>query len=156
MSCGRLVVELYHTNIRSRRWHLRIVYYCLDVAIQNAWILYQRHVGQHKQSHYMPLKEFRSNIASALTKARKIMPQKCGCPAMNNKASCPPKDKRSRVILLVADVRYDSLAHWPQFSQKRMRCKHCPSRYTHILCSKCKVGLCLNDQKNCFMAFHNK
>ena len=151
-----MMVELYRTDIRSRRWYLRIVYYCLDVAVQNAWVLYRRHVGQHKQSNYMPLKEFRSNIASALTTAGKIMPQKRGRPSIDDKASCPPKDKRSRVALPVADVRYDSLAHWPQFSQKRMRCKHCPSGYTRILCSKCKVGLCLNDRKNCFMAFHNK
>ena len=104
----------------------------------------------------MPLKEFRSNIASALTKTGKIMPQKRGRPSIDDKASCPPKDTRRRVSLPVADVRYDSLAHWPQFSQKRMRCKHCPSGYTRILCRKYKVGLCLNDRKNCFMAFHNK
>ena len=109
-----MMVKLYRTDIRSRRWKLRITYDCLDVAVQNAWVLYRRHVGQHKQSNEMPLKEFRSNIASALTKAGKIMPQKRGRPLINDKASCPPKDKRSRVVLPVADVRYDSFAHWPQ------------------------------------------
>ena len=46
---------------------MRIVYYCLDEAVLNAWLLQSRHLNQNKQPKHMPLKDFRCSIASALT-----------------------------------------------------------------------------------------
>ena len=41
-----MMLELYRTDIRSKKWYMHIVYYCLDVAVLNAWLLYRRHLIQ--------------------------------------------------------------------------------------------------------------
>ena len=45
---------------------------------------------------------------------------------------------------------------WAVYTKRRMRCRFCPSGYTRVECSKCKIGLCLNERNNCFMSFHTK
>lgn len=34
-----MLVELYHVNIRIRRYYLRIVYHLLDMCVVNSWLL---------------------------------------------------------------------------------------------------------------------
>ena len=89
-----MVMELYRTDIGSRRCCLGIVYYCLVVAVQNARVLCRKLVGQHKQSKYMPLKKFGSNIASDLTHAGNSVPKKRGHPSINE-VTWPPKDEEA-------------------------------------------------------------
>ncbi|CAK8678001.1 unnamed protein product [Clavelina lepadiformis] len=149
-----MMLELYRTDIRSKKWYMRIVYYCLDVAVLNAWLLYRRHLAQNNQPSYLPLKDFRSSIASALTLAGKQKIKKRGRPSLNDESTC--SSKKTKKALPVTDVRYDGLHHWPHHIAKRMRCRYCPSGYTRVQCSKCLVGLCLNERNNCFMAFHTK
>lgn len=152
-----MMLELYRTDIRSKKWYMRIVYYCLDVAVTNAWQLYRRHLVQNNEARRLPLKDFRSSIASALTLAGKTTTKKRGRPSsLNNEISSLPGPKKSKTVLPVADVRYDNLGHWGVYVKKRMRCRYCPSGYSRVQCSKCKIGLCMNERNNCFMAFHTK
>lgn len=60
------------------------------------------------------------------------------------KANVPPKD-----------VRTDGIDHFPYWSNDRQRCKlpACKGK-SFVTCQKCNVALCLNKDKNCFLAFH--
>ena len=39
---------LYRTTIKSKRWYLKILFHCVDIAKINAWLLYKRHCDQQK------------------------------------------------------------------------------------------------------------
>ena len=150
-----MLLELYRTDLRSRKWYMRIVFYCLDVAVVNGWLLYRRHMEQKKvdKKAVLPLRNFRASIAHALAKKAKL-PRKRGRPS----SSPPQPAKHPRATAAtrpVEDVRYDNIAHWPVHSEKKMRCKLCATGFTRIKCSKCDLGLCLNNN-NCFVDFHTK
>ena len=122
-------LELYRTDLRSRKWYMGIVFYCLDEAVVNGWLRYQRHMEQNKvdKKAIQPLRNFRATIAHALPKKGYI-----------------------------EDAHYDNIANWQIYSEKNMRCKLCVTGFTRIKSSKCELGLCLNNNNNCFVDFHTK
>lgn len=89
-----MLLELYRTDLRSRKWYMRIVYYCLDVAVVNDWLLYRRHMQQRKvaKKSILPLRNFRANIAHALAKQAKL-PKKRG--RRSSSSSRPAKVPRA-------------------------------------------------------------
>jgi len=38
-----MLVEIYRTDIRSKRFYLRIIFHLIDMAVVNSWILYRCH-----------------------------------------------------------------------------------------------------------------
>ena len=149
-----MLIELYRIGLRSKRWYMRIVYFCFDLAVVNGWILYKRHMLQHGARKFLSLKDFRCCIAQALTKAGKGLRRKRGRPSLDDDS---PAEKCHRVGTgPIEEVRFDGIRHWPTHSERKQRCKYCPSGYSRILCSKCKISLCLNKNNNCFMRFHSK
>ncbi|XP_054087559.1 piggyBac transposable element-derived protein 4-like isoform X2 [Zeugodacus cucurbitae] len=49
--------------------------------------------------------------------------------------------------------RYDKTEHWVVFGEKG-RCRLCKTGTPMSKCLKCKVHLCCNNNKNCFLSFH--
>ena len=46
-----MLIALYRTNIITRKiWYLKIIFYCVDIAKINAWLLYRRHFQQKEVS----------------------------------------------------------------------------------------------------------
>ena len=90
---ANMLLELYRTDLRSRKWYMRIVFYCLDVAVVNSWLLYRRHMEQKKvdKKTILPLRNFRASIARALAKKAKL-PRKRGRPS-----SSPPQPAKHPV-----------------------------------------------------------
>uniref|UniRef100_A0AAY5K7E5 PiggyBac transposable element-derived protein domain-containing protein n=1 Tax=Esox lucius TaxID=8010 RepID=A0AAY5K7E5_ESOLU len=66
-----MFAALYRIDIRPRRWYLRILYYLIDLALVNGWLLYRRHLTQKQEKKYMPLLDFRVQVADALIKVGK-------------------------------------------------------------------------------------
>lgn len=54
-------------------------------------------------------------------------------------------------------IRYDRCDHLPACSEILSKCalEGCDSK-SSIFCYKCKVHLCLNEEKNCFNEYHYK
>ena len=52
-------------------------------------------------------------------------------------------------------VQGDKIDHWPEYTQKKLRCKlpGC-SATTQLVSAKCYVNLCFTSQSNCFKMFH--
>jgi hypothetical protein len=67
--------------------------------------------------------------------------------------------KRYRESKPTDNVRFDGIGHFSIFDERAMRttCKsdNCKQR-TFSLCSKCRVHLCCNSNRNCFTEFHKK
>ena len=65
-----MLVQLYKTPMKSKRWYLRLFAYCIDVSIVNAWLLYRWDCASLKQK-WVPLKNFRLDVYSS---ASSVMP----------------------------------------------------------------------------------
>ena len=35
-----MLISLYRTNIKSKRWYLKIIFHCIDICKVNGWLLY--------------------------------------------------------------------------------------------------------------------
>lgn len=58
-------IARYRVEMRSKKWYFKMFYHFFDVAMVNAWILYKKVNSDEK---YMPLKDFRQEIAVSLCK----------------------------------------------------------------------------------------
>uniref|UniRef100_A0A6Q2ZH78 PiggyBac transposable element-derived protein domain-containing protein n=1 Tax=Esox lucius TaxID=8010 RepID=A0A6Q2ZH78_ESOLU len=132
-----MFAALYRIDIRPRRWYLRILYYLIDLALVNGWLLYRRHLTQKQEKKYMPLLDFRVQVADALIKV-----------------AAPPPPPLQRISAPSVDVRLDRCDHFPLHAEKRGRCRLCKNGYTQMACLKCKVLLCFTKDKNCFLEYH--
>ncbi|XP_067142488.1 piggyBac transposable element-derived protein 2-like [Centruroides vittatus] len=149
------IMGRYKIRLRSKRWHMRLFYHYLDLTMANAWLLYKR-VCKYKnisQKTIMASADFRLEVAETLCKMRtkssfstrrslqgEILAKKHRGPAQH----VPPQA-----------VRQDQIGHWPQWADKKIRCKFpkCLG-FTHTVCEKCGVALCYTKNKNCFRNFH--
>lgn len=151
-----MLVEIYRTDIRIRRYYLRIVFHIIDMCVVNAWLLYRRHCTQLKEDNVMCLLKFKMIITHSLLLSGKIKnTPKRGRPS---KTPSPAEKRRLFANRPVDDVRYDNIGHWqiPVEVAKKQRCKLCIKAYTTTMCSKCNIYLCYTTKRNCFFTFHNK
>lgn len=65
-------------------------------------------------------------------------------------------DVNSRETRPNLTIRFDKQCHFPILTSKEVRCKNeeC-NKKTCVICVKCKVHLCLVDNRNCFFKFHH-
>ena len=56
----------------------------------------------------------------------------------------------------VADIRYDNVAQSPEFREKKNKYGFCKTGTGCVYCTKCDMGLCLSNSRNCFIAYHSK
>ncbi|KAF2889292.1 hypothetical protein ILUMI_16881 [Ignelater luminosus] len=133
------LIGMYKIRLRTKKWYMRIFYYLIDMTIVNSWLLYRR-VHREQNEPFISLATFRIEIAECLCKVKQIQEKKKRGPT----AYIPPKD-----------IRTDATAHWPQYTNERLRCKkpNC-KKLSYVKCSKCGVQLCFNKDSNCFRAFH--
>ena len=153
-------MSLYRIKLGTRKWYMHIVYYCIGVAIVNAWLLYRRHCQQKgvQEKGVLSLLKFQTMIANALLASDKGTPsRKRGRPSSSPASSSLSKIKKhhsAAVPIPDDDVRLDKVDHFPLFTESQQRCRLCSKGYTHIKCCKCKVALCLVKNRNCFLDFH--
>ncbi|PNF29808.1 hypothetical protein B7P43_G10576 [Cryptotermes secundus] len=108
-----MLLQLYRTNIKGRRFYLRIIFHLISMACVNAWLLYRRHCSQ-KNEKYRPLLDFVCDIAAGLLKRGTTEPRKSGRPTDSPKPGPSKKRRMEKSTRPVADVRYNSVGHWPQ------------------------------------------
>ncbi|XP_004211012.1 piggyBac transposable element-derived protein 3 [Hydra vulgaris] len=63
-----MLISLYRTTIKTKRWYLKVFFHCLDIAKVNGWLFYRRHCDQLKvpKKSQMSLLKFTSDVASGL------------------------------------------------------------------------------------------
>lgn len=57
-------------------------------------------------------------------------------------------------VLPLKTVRSDNLNHFPNWTTNRQLCQNCSKFRSFTKCKKCKVYLCYNEKRNCFLDFH--
>ena len=122
-----MLVHLYRTPMKSKRWYLRLFGYIIDVCVVNAWLLYKRDSMALKES-YMPLKNFRLQISACCRAYKPTLGRHLRMQAVGHGDSTgvqmPSPVKGQRCVLPDEAVRYDkSLGHFP-ITVDRQTCKH--------------------------------
>ncbi|XP_069959989.1 piggyBac transposable element-derived protein 3-like [Cherax quadricarinatus] len=167
---SNMLVHLYKTPMKSKRWYMRLFAYVLDVAVVNAWLLYCRDCRSLNMP-CTPLKLFRLEISvTARSKGQKVnrtsMRRSRDSPSTSlvhsnddlSNVEYPSAFQYQRAERPDDSVRLDKqLGHWPVLG-KLLSCKFCSKKNNHVTssfcCAICKVNLCIKKDRNCFMKFH--
>lgn len=151
------LMSYYRTFIKSKKWTLRMIFHASDLAVVQAYREYQIDndlLGIPKKKQ-LTLLQFRRQVAECLVLQNKMSINKRGRPS----SSSPTPQiipRRPGEIRPVSEIARDGFGHFPTHDEGLgTRCKMvgCKGR-SRIKCIKCKVHLCLNKDKNCFLAFH--
>lgn len=107
-------------------------------------------VNKRKSQHKEVLT---TQIVSAFTLVSKDPKRTVGWP----RHSISPRKSvgRNQVVSSpVADTQFDKVAHWSEIDGNGCSCRKCNMTCT-VKYSKCKIGLCLNKDRDYFKDFHN-
>ena len=161
-----MLMELYKINHRSKKWYIRIFYWCLGTSVTNAWLLYRKHFKKiNPNQRHISLLKFQMEIAHDLLQCTALLSKKRGRPSNVEKessivsidstpSSSPLQSKKYTFQPNPPNLlRYDKQEHWVVFGQKG-RCRFCKTGTPMSKCIKCKIHLCCNTNKNCFLSYH--
>lgn len=146
-----MLIALYRTEMKSKRWYLSIFSQLLDICVNNAWLTYRRDNSRGGAKKHKSLKKFRLEIYKALLQKGKVV-QDCDVRDLSENEKIK-KVKRARPV---DDVRYDKIDHFPDQGEDYGRCTYCKKGLTKVLCLKCKIKLCFVKGRNCFFNYHHK
>ena len=149
-----MLCSLYGINRKSRKWWHRLFFGVIDRIVVNSLVVHNK-----LEPKEMPLLGFRRMVAQYLMTAAK--PPQIGRPLSASRSSTPqnPPKRRKTNYSVSEDIRLTNIGvHWPVFSKKRGRCEVCSQLKVesrpHSQCSTCKVFLCCNEKKQCFLKYH--
>ena len=140
-----MLLSLYRTKHRSKKWYHRIAFHLISLAAVNAFVMYREIGGSGS------LVDFLVDICRCLL----VSESHDSADSSNDEATVPISQQRSLRANQVPDgIRYDKCNHWPLQCEKPQRCKWegC-ARRTRFLCTKCQVYLCTTGT-SCFLDYH--
>ncbi|KAL7396481.1 hypothetical protein ABVT39_006460 [Epinephelus coioides] len=156
------LVSLYRTEIRSKKWTLRMITHAFDMAVVNSWLEYRldAKTANIQSKDIQDLLHFKMNVAQCLVRVHKTVAAKRGRPSMSPEPQhVPQRPVRTpfQDVRPLPEVQYDMVDHMPNYDEKKeaTRCKmpNCTGK-THVFCDKCNIHLCFVPQRNCFKAAH--
>ncbi|KAF9422075.1 hypothetical protein HW555_002096, partial [Spodoptera exigua] len=125
-----MLISLYKTPFKSRRWYLAIFSQMLDICVNNAWLLYRRKHSSNAKGK-IPLKAFRYEIYETLLKANRC--------AKRSKTETA-KVSKPHVARPSSPVKYDNIGHFPS-TMEEGRCRYCQKKSV-VYCIKYNTRLC--------------
>lgn len=158
------MISYYRIAQKTKKWPVRFIFHCMDLAIVNSWIEYRldrKFLGVPNRT-IMDLLAFKIYIGECLALDADAKDSN----RMQDENYIPP-DTSGREVktgtfksVPPAEVRHTSNKHLPLCAvddkQKFMRCRNqgCTGK-TRFKCSHCDVFLCIQPQRQCFFEFHN-
>ena len=111
-----MLMVLYRVNVGTKKWYFHIIYYCINIAILNVWLIYKRHCQQKNlsRSNIMQLLEFQTRIANSLLQEKKAI---VGRPKSNVILQLSKKRKSAAVGTPADEIRCDNIDHLPEFAR---------------------------------------
>ena len=132
----------YEVDRRSRiKYYLRPFHDILDIAINNAYILYQKlNPGTKIKSL-----DFRRSVARGLVGT--FTSRKHGLHSYTSKKRCTDSPAGGLPV-----------SHLPEMTESRKRCKFCSTNgrenRTNVICKTCGIHLCFTAGRNCYAEYH--
>ncbi|XP_062372032.1 piggyBac transposable element-derived protein 3-like [Sardina pilchardus] len=156
-----MLVHLYRTPLRAKRWYMRLFAYAIDVSLTNAWIMYRRDSKALNVNDGLSLKHFRIEVFKTASSSTSMTsrPRRSLTPLPCSSADVPTPIRGHRSHAPHYSVRFDvSLFHAPVYSSSRQTCKQCSRKgnimRSNLVCRVCQLHLCLNAERNCFVRYH--
>ncbi|CAH2091503.1 unnamed protein product [Euphydryas editha] len=176
------VVKLYNRNMggvdmadrmlsycpyryRTKKWTQRVMSHCIDLAISNSWILYRqdkKNEGADPKS-ILQLRYFKMEIAEAIIDANIDTDSSLDEPENREEGHHENQDEqhlhfRRKCVpapIPSAAQRYRKAGHLPEVSEVQRKCRlpGCKMK-TKIICTSCKIHLCLTHERSCYKLFH--
>ena len=133
-----MLLSLYRTKMRTRKWYHRIAFHLILLAVVNSFVVYRQFGGTGS------LLDFHVDI--------------CRSSDIGSDEEDTPPAKKTRSLkasMVPQSVRSDNIGHRPLKSTiNRCKMDGCSSR-TMFICSKCQVYLCVGKGgETCFLNFH--
>ena len=71
-----MLTSLYRIKLGTKKLYHHILYYCIELAVVNGWILYKRHQSQMgvEKNQVMSSLDFQSRVAASLSQEKKPGP----------------------------------------------------------------------------------
>ena len=140
------LIGLYNVGRRSKKWWKRVFSHILECAILNAYVL-DSHI--HPLEHALRGRRKRDFLTFRLQLAEELI----GGFSSRKRAGRRASGEHQNLQRLKVD-----LGHWPQQSAKSRSCVVCNATKTRhetsIVCSVCKVHLCIHGSRECFKKYH--
>ena len=148
--------SLYRNQVKTKRWYIKVLFHCVNIAKVNARLLYKRHCMQLETPK--SLLKFILEISHSLLHRNTIPTVKVGCPSkrMSTDNNTQPEHKKRATSNSQpdSDVRLDCVADWPEFRKEKRKCRYCKTGQSHVYYMKCDICLCLSGARNCFVEYH--
>nr|CAI5817628.1 unnamed protein product [Callosobruchus analis] len=148
-----VLVSLYRTRMKSRRWYLSIFAQMVDLCMNNAWLLYRRGrklISSEKGDSMdeLTLNDFRYYVSKSLSMKGRSKDSR-----VRGNIDERQIIRQTVVVRKAAEIRHDRVDHFSTYISKD-RCRLCKKGETHWACTKCGTRLCLVKDRNRFYAFH--
>ena len=122
------IISKYRIKVRSKKWWWALFAWLVDVAVQNAWLLYRQCPAAKNQP--LDLLHFRREIC--LIYLQRANTERSVSSLSGHRF---PLDRRVR-----QDIRFDGKHHYPSAHDTQIRCGQCHGKVKYK-CIKCDVGL---------------
>ena len=144
---------MYSVSRKSKKWWLRIFYFIVDAAVVNAFNLYAAvHPDPSPRLLQFRVQLFRGLVRGFCSRQRRSSLQ--GMAFMRYHFT---GKSRQKLMGVPEDIRLQPSKHFPEKTDSYHRCRMCSSRKNNkrsrIMCTQCKVWLCVNP---CFARFHSR
>ncbi|CAB3987582.1 Hypothetical predicted protein [Paramuricea clavata] len=107
-----MLLSLYRTKHRSKKWYHRIAFHLISLAAVNAFVLYREVGGEGS------LVDFLVDICRCLL----VESQDLG-DSSDDEATTPLRQRSLRANQVPTNIRHDRCNHWPLQCEKPQRCK---------------------------------
>ncbi|CAG6022022.1 unnamed protein product [Menidia menidia] len=145
------MLSSYRMASSTRKWTVRAVFHFFDLAITNSWLQYK---SDRQFLGKKPLKflDFKLLLGEGL-----ITRAQAGVTSDSEDDYTPPRQKWK--LQPNPSLRHYGAIHLPENVDEthasRCRRSGCRSK-TYVMCTKCKVFLCVSKKGNCFLKYHTK
>ena len=153
-----VLVHLYRTPWNSKSWYMQLFAYAIDVSLTNAWVICRRDCKALGVAG-LSLKNFRLQVFKDASSQKPFWPRRSSTDLSTSvDFPRPVRGHRSHTPADCVQFGFDqSNFHAPVYTN-RQTCKHCSRKgnikRSNVICRVCKVHLCLNAERNCFIDFH--
>ncbi|TWW61042.1 hypothetical protein D4764_05G0011320 [Takifugu flavidus] len=152
------MISYYRMSSRTKKWTIRMLMHFTDLALANSWLLYRKDLktcGAPRKS-IMQFLEFRMDVARTFLAQHHSQEEDADSPGLSDDDSSESK-KHPVLAVPHVSVRRRANAHLPEMlnlkNAARCRAAGCTGR-TRVRCVTCKVFLCVQTERNCFLEFH--
>ena len=151
----------YTIRQKQGRWYMNLVYFAIDMAAINGFVMYQLRSGTRQMRDQLG---FRLQLVDCLLAASTTLMAVPRGPVSPEAAVTPhrpsaPKRKRQERDKELPPGRLVG-QHLPVVTSERKRCVYC--HYTgasrdgtvSTMCNTCGIHLCIMSGRNCFILYH--